>query len=146
MWAIRDARTNDRTAIERLWDASGLGACNDDEWRALTAGPVPALLLAEEQGSALGTAVASFDGWRAFIYHVAVAPDSRGRGIAKALMAEAEARLRRRGARRAYALVNEANTAGLALCVARGFEPEGDVAFVKELSAGVQGTLRAATV
>lgn len=41
--------------------------------------------------------------------------------------------LRSQGARRAYVEMNDANTAGLALCGSSGFEPEGDIALVKEL-------------
>ncbi len=75
--------------------------------------------------------VAAFDGWRAYLYHVAVVPEHRGEGLAKLLMDEAVTGLRAAGARRAFALVNEKNTAGLALCATMGFEPEGDVAWVK---------------
>jgi ribosomal protein S18 acetylase RimI-like enzyme len=135
MWQIRSAEDADRGAVERLWENTDLGPCGDDEWHALTAGHGAILLLAEEGGMPIGTAVASFDGWRAFIYHVAVAPVSRGKGVARALMTEAEALLRRRGARRVYALVSETNTAGIGLCAAMGFEPDGDMAFVKELGA-----------
>jgi hypothetical protein len=49
------------------------------------------------------------------------------------LLAEAEADLRSQRARRAYVEMSEANTAGLALCASSGFEPEGDIALVKEL-------------
>jgi ribosomal protein S18 acetylase RimI-like enzyme len=80
-----------------------------------------------------GTVVVAFDGWRAYIYHIAVAPFARGPGLGRALLAEAEADLRTQGARRAYVEMSDANTAGLALCASSGFEPEGDIALVKEL-------------
>jgi ribosomal protein S18 acetylase RimI-like enzyme len=110
MWSIRGAVAQDRAEVERLWDTAGLGACNDEEWRALTVATSTHLLVAEDGGRTIGTAVASFDGWRAFIYHVAVAPDRRGEGVATSLMAEAEATLRRQGARRACRPSTRGNT------------------------------------
>jgi ribosomal protein S18 acetylase RimI-like enzyme len=90
-------------------------------------------LVAEDGGRIIGAAVASFDGWRAYIYHVAVAPEARRQGIARELMDASEERLRQRGARRVYALVNGDNTAGLALAAVSGYMPEGDVVMEKEL-------------
>lgn len=133
MWQIRRAQDSDRDPVLRLWDTVGLGRTTDDEWSAITTGDRNTVLVAEENGAIVGAGVATYDGWRAYIYHVAVAPDQRQRGIARALMAEAEQHLVRQGARRVYALVNEDNTAGLALCAGSGYEPEGDIAFVKEL-------------
>lgn len=135
MWQIRPAQQQDHDAILALWDAAGMGRTAADEWQAITSGPCATLLVAEEGAALLGAAVASFDGWRAYISHVAIAPAQRRRGLAKAVMAEGEQHLRRRGARRVYALVNQDNTAGLALCAASGYEPLGDVGLVKELGA-----------
>jgi ribosomal protein S18 acetylase RimI-like enzyme len=136
MLSMRPARQEDRDAVVRLWEAAGFGETTDEEWQALAAGGNDSVIVADEDGRIGGTAVTAFDGWRAFLYHVAVDPASRRRGLAKALMTEAEQQMRSRGARRLFALVNENNTAGLALCAASGYEPEGDVAFVKEIAAG----------
>lgn len=133
MWRIRQATPQDYDAVATLWKEVDLGQPDDQEWRALTEGPAATLLLAEENGTLLGTAVAAFDGWRAYIYHVAVAPPYRQRGLAKTLMTEAEEHLRRKGARRVYVVVHESNTAGLALAAAMGYQPVGDLGFVKEL-------------
>jgi GNAT superfamily N-acetyltransferase len=111
MWRIRQAGPEDHDAVLALWREVDLGQTEEDEWKAITEGPAATLLLAEDEGTLLGTAVAAFDGWRAYIYHVAVAPPYRQRGLAKALMAEAEEHLRRKGARRVYVLVHETNTA-----------------------------------
>ena len=132
MWQIRPARQEDHDSALTLWSNAGMGRASEEEWRAIIAGPSATLLVAAEGGKLIGTAVTSYDGWRAYVYHVAVDPGARQRGVAKALMAEAEKQLRQRGARRIFALVNENNTAGLALCAAAGYEPEGDLAFVRE--------------
>ena len=93
----------------------------------------PFTLVADEAGQLIGAALATFDGWRAFLYHVAIDEAFRGQGVAKALIAEAEARVAAAGAHYLYALVHEENAAGLALATVMGFEPEGDVVLVKDL-------------
>ena len=58
----------------------------------------PGLFLVVEVSREIVAAVmAGFDGRRGYVYHLAVASDHRGKGIAAALMAELERRLRARG-------------------------------------------------
>src|SRR5260370_35664093 len=63
------------------------------------------LLVGEEDGRLIGTVIAGWDGWRGGIYRLAVLPECRRRGVAQALVAEAERRLVARGARRLSAMV-----------------------------------------
>ena len=63
------------------------------------------LLVGEEDGRLIGTVIAGWDGWRGGIYRLAVLPECRRRGVAQALVAEAERRLVARGARRLTAMV-----------------------------------------
>ncbi len=70
------------------------------------------------------------------VYHVAVAAECRGLGLARVLMEHAEQHLARAGARRVYLMISGANNAGLALAAYEGFLPENDIAFVKELESG----------
>jgi ribosomal protein S18 acetylase RimI-like enzyme len=133
MLTIRLADNRDRERVCRLWSLTGVSAADDEEWYSITHGPTANLFIAVYDREVIGSVVVSFDGWRAFLYHVAVHPAFRGLGIARALMKEAEKRLSVLGARRLYALVDSDNTPGIGLCVAMGFEPEHDMAFVKEL-------------
>jgi ribosomal protein S18 acetylase RimI-like enzyme len=63
------------------------------------------LLVGEEGGRIIGSVIAGWDGWRGGIYRLAVLPECRRRGVAQALVAEAERRLSARGARRLSAMV-----------------------------------------
>ena len=130
---FRAARAEDRVAVNHLWQAGDMAVASDDQWQAITSNGSARLLVAEENGVIIGAAIAAYDGWRAFAYHVAVASEHRRHGVATALLAEVEDEVRRRGAPRIFTLVHESRTEGLALIAAHGYEMEGDRAFVKDL-------------
>ncbi|MPZ98977.1 MAG: GNAT family N-acetyltransferase [Dehalococcoidia bacterium] len=134
-WIIRRGERRDRNRVLALWEESGLGVTEDDEWEALVSGRSAAILVAQSGDRILGSAVATFDGWRAYVYHVVVAPDVREQGMARELMETAETYLKQGGARRVYVMVNQENSAGLALAASVGYEPLGDIALLKELKA-----------
>ena len=119
---IRLATSADHETIAALWEESRLPSVDLEEWDSLIASPNAMILLAEHEGALSGAVVASFDGWRAYIYHIAVVPGRRRGGVAVALMQEAEARLRALGARGILTLVNEANEPGLGLTRSLGYE------------------------
>lgn len=134
MLQFRAARAEDREAVNKLWQEGDMLVASDDQWRAITSGGCARLLVAQEDnGDIVGAAIAAYDGWRAFVYHVAVAPQHRRHGVARALLSEVEDDVRRRGAERIFTLVHESRTEGLALSTACGYEMEGDRAFVKNL-------------
>jgi len=134
-WIIRRGERRDRSRVLTLWEEAGLGVTEEDEWEALVSGRSATILVAQSGDRLVGSAVATFDGWRAYIYHVVVAPDVREQGLAHELMETAETYLKQSGARRVYVMVNQDNTAGLALAAGAGYEPLGDIALVKELKA-----------
>ncbi len=131
---IRRAQLDDHDALIDLWIDAGLGRASEAEWNTLIAHPAAVVFVAVDGEDVVGTAIASFDGWRAYIYHVAVAGGRRRGGIARALMQEAEDHLFREGAGAIYVMVHEGNTAGLALSGALGYLPDGDLVLVKEAS------------
>ena len=131
MLTIRRANTDDHDALVELWVEAGFGRLGEDEWNVLIAHPAAVVFVAERDGNVVGTAVASFDGWRAYLYHVAVDPFARRSGIARELMDEAARHLFGEGARSIYVTASEDNTAGLALSAGAGYLPAGEIVLVQ---------------
>ena len=133
----RPATAADHESLQALWEASGLSPATPDQWDALMAGTTAVVLVAEQEGMPVGAAVASFDGWRAYISHVAVDPGHRRSGVATGLLHEAEQYLISAGARSVFVTVNEANTEGLALVGSESYLPDGEIVLTKRLATRV---------
>lgn len=134
---IRPATEADHQAVLDLWERSSLSAAAPDEWSALIGGDTSVVLVSEEENRITGTAIASFDGWRAYIYHVAVDPGMRGNGLGHALLEEAEQYLLSAGARHVFVAVHEDNTEGLALVGSEAYVPDGEIVLTKRLATRV---------
>ena len=67
-------------------------------------------LVAEMDHNVIGTIIGGYDGRRGLIYHLAVHPDLRKRGIGAALLKEVEARLIAKGCFKCYLLMLVENT------------------------------------
>jgi ribosomal protein S18 acetylase RimI-like enzyme len=134
---VRPAERAEQEKVQRLWEACGLPRAAPDEWDALVAGETSAVLVAVEGEEALGSAIASSDGWRAYVYHVAVHPARRGEGLGRWLMSQAEQYLLSTGARYVYVTVQQDNTEGLALAASQGYLPEGEIVLVKRMATRV---------
>ncbi|GAC1534661.1 MAG: hypothetical protein NVS3B12_15740 [Acidimicrobiales bacterium] len=107
---IGPAAVRDLEAVLRLWEAAGAEPTHTDDLDSLLRllGRDPsALLIAQDAGAVVGSVIATWDGWRGSIYRLAVAPGHRGLGIATALLAAGEQRLRSVGAVRFQAVMDE---------------------------------------
>jgi ribosomal protein S18 acetylase RimI-like enzyme len=108
--SIRACRLEDIEGVLELWrqaDATPSVTDNaDDLRRAITDSPAN-VFVAEIGGRLIGSIIGTFDGWRGNIYRLAVHPDFRRHGVARALVAEVEKKLAEQGAKRITALVEK---------------------------------------
>ncbi len=121
---IRSAGTQDFESVLSLWGAAGglptVTDTRDGLERLLDADP-QALLLAESAGTVIGSLIAVWDGWRGSFYRLAVQPSVRRQGVASALLARGERRLRDLGAIRLTAIVDDESPAAMSFWEAAGY-------------------------
>ena len=133
---IRTYRAGDGDRIRTFWLTCGITIRpgDDDESLARFAARNPDLLIvAEEHGHLVGSALAGWDGRRGWLYHVAVHKDERRRGIGRELVAEIEARLRDLGCPKLNLIVWDDNTYAMRFWEALGYRREKTVEYAKEL-------------
>jgi ribosomal protein S18 acetylase RimI-like enzyme len=124
---IRPATPGDAGAVLSLWLEAETHPTTTDDLESLArllAHDPGALLLAEADGTLVGTVIAGWDGWRASIYRLAVSPPERRRGVAGALVREAERRLGGLGARRLQAMVVSDDPQAMAFWGSSGWEEQ----------------------
>jgi ribosomal protein S18 acetylase RimI-like enzyme len=136
-WIIREGRLGEAAALLELWRQAratpGVTDTLADIERMLTTATV---LVAEADGQLIGSAFGVFDGWRANLYRLAVHPSYRRRGLARALVAEVETRLRHQGARRFSAIVEVDHPWATGFWQALGYAADARVArYTRNLSA-----------
>ena len=138
--SIRPFDAVDRDALERLWAQ----VFPDDPPRNAPAIMIdnklkvqPELLLVGKVGDAVvGAVMAGFDGVRGWIYHLAVAPSWRRRGVATQLVRAAEAGLRRLGCPKANLQVRATNASVVAFYQSLGYEIEERLSMGRALDLG----------
>ena len=106
---IRPCRDSDLPAVLTVWKEARATPTATDNLASLRLylfhSTASFLLLADDNGRIAGSVMGTFDGWRGNIYRLAVHPDYRRKGVAKALVEEADRRLAKLGALRVTALV-----------------------------------------
>lgn len=127
---VETATLADVDALLSFWEVAGENDARPSDSAAVVEALLrrdpDAVLLVRSGDRIVGTVIAGWDGWRAHLYRLAVHPDHRCRGIARALLDAAEERLRALGAGRFDAMVLEGNDLGASAWAARGYEPQSE--------------------
>ena len=123
---VRAFELRDTEEIVSLWQAAGLTRPWNDPYqdirRKLTVQP-ELFLVAADDGAGGGSGMAGDDGHRGWLYYLAAAPDRRGEGIARRLVAEAEERLIALGCPKVQLMVRPENGVARGFYAALGYEP-----------------------
>ena len=133
---MRTYRDGDGDRLRAFWLTCGINIRpgDDDVSLARFAERNPGLLIvAEEHGHLVGSALAGWDGRRGWLYHVAVHKDERRRGIGRGLVAEIETRLRDLGCPKLNLIVWDDNTYAMQFWEALGYRREKTAEYAKEL-------------
>ena len=131
---IRDMSIGDYTNAYALWlSCPGIGLHPADDSREgiarfLDRNP-KTCFVAEADGRLIGTIMAGNDGRRGYIYHTAVHPNYRGRGIGSALVQAAIQALERLGIGKAALVVMETNADGNVFWEKQGFTVRTDLTY-----------------
>ena len=89
------------------------------------------LLAVAEDGRVVGSVIGTYDGRRAYIYHVAVHPDYRRKGYATALIEEVEKRIWALGAQKLRFMVGKENVSAQEFYTSVGFDFDKDISMSK---------------
>jgi len=134
---LRPATADDIAAVLAFWaDATAEPSSTDDTvgLEGLLAQAPGALIVAVDDGTIVGSVIAGWDGWRGTLYRLAVASSHRRRGIATALVDEAEQHLRQHGVRRMHLIVGLAGgNAAIEFWRSARYEPTDQLRMVKNL-------------
>jgi ribosomal protein S18 acetylase RimI-like enzyme len=123
-WTIRNASGEDFPSLLSLWrlaETHPTATDDSDALELLLERDREALRLVEADGDVVGSLIVGWDGWRGSLYRLAVHPDWRRRGIAAALVRDAEERLRELGAVRMTAIVVDEDVEAAAFWNAVGY-------------------------
>jgi ribosomal protein S18 acetylase RimI-like enzyme len=122
--SIRACRLENIDAVLELWrqaDATPGVTDNADDLRRAVIESQAHVLVAEVEGQIVGSIIGTFDGWRGNIYRLAVHPDHRRQGVARALVSEVENWLTQQGAKRITALVEKDHPIAMTFWEAVGY-------------------------
>lgn len=134
---IREATQEDRSPITLLWQACGLTRPWNDPSKDLDlieTAPGGTLLVGEENGAIIASAMVGFDGHRGWVYYVAVRPDLQGQGHGASILSAAEEWLKDQNCPKVELVVREDNSDVLAFYYQQGYMREHRALMAKYLA------------
>lgn len=133
---IRPYTSEDQDAVIALWEACGLVVPQNDprgDIQTKIQFQPDLFLVAMAEDRLVGTVMAGYEGHRGWINYLAVAPEQRRRGIAKAMMASAEQKLRALGCPKINLQVRRSNTTVINFYRAIGFQEDDVISLGKKM-------------
>lgn len=133
---IRAFEERDTEQVVALWYSSGLVRPWNDPHRDIErklAVQRELFLVGEADDRVIASAMAGYDGHRGWVNYLAVAPEARGAGHARALMAEIERLLLARGCPKVNLQVRADNEQALGFYRALGYDVDAAVSLGKRL-------------
>lgn len=117
----------DYESVYQLWQSMERGvrvgrSDTREEIQKKIARDADLFLVAESDDRIVGSVMGGYDGRRGLIYHLAVAPAFRGKGVGSCLMDEVESRLGAKGCLKCYLLVTKDNPEAEDYYQQRGWE------------------------
>jgi ribosomal protein S18 acetylase RimI-like enzyme len=132
---IRTLKKEDYSKMVEIWKRAGLPfkpkgrESRESIHKQIDANP-DLFLGAEEDGELVGVIIASSEGRKGWLNRIAVVPEKRGRGIAKALTTEAEKALKKRGIKIIGLLIHKDNTSSINLAKKLGYAAAPDILYL----------------
>ena len=133
---IKPYRDGDEAAVIGLWQECGLVTPGNHPRADIArkrADSADLFFVGLEKGEVIASCMAGYDGHRGWIYYLAVAQAWRRRGVARAMVAHAEARLRERGCPKIDLMVRQNNRDVIAFYHAIGYADDPVVVLSKRL-------------
>lgn len=133
---VREFQDADEAQVIDVWRACGLTRPWNDPSRDIARKKQvqPDLfLVVEDEGTIVGTVMAGYEGHRGWINYLGVLPERQKSGIARALMDEAERRLRALGCPKINLQVRSDNEEALAFYARIGFQQDPVLSLGKRL-------------
>lgn len=129
-YVIRDCRDDDFGQVLSLWQITGLtnpARMDNEQTISVTTSLGGKLLVIEDTGNGMicGTSWMTYDGRRIYLHHFGIHPECRGKKLAKKLLDESLAFVRRKGVQ-VKLEVNRSNIAAIELYKKAGFNYLGD--------------------
>ena len=133
---IRAFDQDDETAVIHLWERCGLTRPWNDprkDIRRKRRAQAHMFLVGVVDGEIVASVMAGYEGHRGWLNYLAVAPDHRGHGYGRAIMAEAERLLADAGCPKLNVQIRSSNSAATGFYRAIGFADDEVVSMGKRL-------------
>ena len=133
---IRPFELDDESAVIHLWQECALTRPWNDpakDIRRKLRVQADTFLVGVVGGTVVATVMAGYDGHRGWINYLAVDPEHRGKGYGRAIMAEAERRLREAGCPKINVQIRTSNASAAGFYRAIGFAVDDVLSMGKRL-------------